>query len=55
MSQGERLDEEDIEWMKEEVARCKESGLFSALIPNATLLYYETLGVWDFEEAEEEQ
>ena len=52
MSQEERLDEEDIEWMKEEIARCKESGLFSALIPNATLLYYEALRIWDFEEAE---
>jgi hypothetical protein len=52
VAQEEQLDEEDIEWMKEEVARCKESGLFSALIPNATLLHYEALGVWDFEEDE---
>lgn len=52
IAQEERLDEEDIEWIRDEVARNKESGLFSALIPNATLLYYEALGVWDFEEAE---
>lgn len=52
IAQEERLDEEDLEWIRDEVARNKESGLFSALIPNATLLYYETLGVWDFEEAE---
>ena len=52
IAQEERLDEEDLEWMGEEIARCKKSGLFSALIPNATLLYYEALGIWDFEEAE---
>lgn len=55
IAQEERLDEEDIEWIRDEVARNKESGLFSALIPNATLLYYEALGVWDFEEAESEE
>lgn len=54
IAQEEQLDEEDIEWIRDEVARNKESGLFSALIPNATLLYYEALGVWDFEEAEAE-
>ena len=54
IAQEERLDEEDLEWMGEEIARCKKSGLFSALIPNATLLYYEALGIWDFEEAEAE-
>lgn len=52
IAQEERLDEEDIKWISDEVARNKESGLFSALIPNATLLYYEALGIWDFEEAE---
>lgn len=52
IAQEERLDEEDLEWIRDEVARNKESGLFSALIPNATLLYYEALGIWDFEEAE---
>ena len=52
IAQEERLDEEDLEWMGEEIARCKKSGLFSALMPNATLLYYEALGIWDFEEAE---
>ena len=54
IAQEERLDEEDLEWIRDEVARNKESGLFSALIPNATLLYYEALGIWDFEEAEAE-
>ena len=54
IAQEERLDEEDLEWISDEVARNKESGLFSALIPNATLLYYEALGIWDFEEAEAE-
>lgn len=54
IAQEEQLDEEDIKWIRDEVARNKESGLFSALIPNATLLYYEALGVWDFEEAEAE-
>jgi hypothetical protein len=52
IAQEEQLDEEDIEWIRDEVARNKESGLFSALIPNATLLYYEALGIWDFEETE---
>lgn len=52
IAQEERLDEEDLEWIRDEVARNKESGLFSALIPNATLLHYEALGIWDFEEAE---
>lgn len=52
IAQEEQLDEEDIEWIRDEVARNKESGLFSALIPNATLLHYEALGIWDFEEAE---
>ena len=55
IAQEERLDEEDLEWIRDEVARNKESGLFSALIPNATLLHYEALGVWDFEEAESEE
>ena len=55
IAQEEQLDEEDLEWIRDEVARNKESGLFSALIPNATLLYYEALGVWDFEEAESEE
>lgn len=56
MSQEEeQLDEEDIEWISDEVARCKESGLFSTLIKGATLLYYEALGVWDFEEVESEE
>lgn len=52
IAQEEQLDEEDIKWIRDEVARNKESGLFSTLIPNATLLYYEALGIWDFEEAE---
>jgi hypothetical protein len=55
VAQEGRLDEEDVEWMKEEIVRCKDSGLFSAFIPNATLLHYEAFGVWDFEEAESEE
>jgi hypothetical protein len=44
--------EEERAWVEETIERAKKHGLFSVPIGEATLLHYEELGVWDYEEIE---
>lgn len=46
--------EEEQEWLNEMMEQALSSGMYSTLIGEATLLHYETLDVWDFEDQEEE-
>jgi hypothetical protein len=46
--------EEEQEWLNGMMEQALESGMYSTFIGKATLLHYETLGVWDFEDQEED-
>ena len=46
--------EEEEEWLNGIMEQALTSGMYSTFIGEATLLHYETLGVWDFEDQEEE-
>ena len=47
--------EEEQEWLNEMMEQALESGMYSTFIGEATLLYYEALDVWDFEDQEENE
>lgn len=47
--------EEERQWLEEMFVQAKESGMHSIPIGPATLLYYEELGVWDFEDEDQEE
>lgn len=46
--------EEEQEWLNEMMEQALASGMYSTFIGEATLLHYEALGVWDFEDQEED-
>lgn len=46
--------EEEQEWLNEMMEQALESGMYSTFIGEATLLHYEALDVWDFEDQEED-
>ena len=46
--------EEEQEWLNEMMEQALASGMYSTVIGEATLLHYETLDVWDFEDQEED-
>lgn len=46
--------EEEREWLNEMMEQALKSGMYSTFIGEATLLYYEALDVWDFEDQEED-
>ena len=46
--------EEEQEWLNGMTEQALASGMYSTFIGEATLLYYEALGVWDFEDQEED-
>ena len=42
--------ENDRDFFQEEIEKAKEYGVFSSVLKDATLLHYETLGLWEIEE-----
>ena len=46
--------EEEQEWLNGMMEQALASGMYSTFIGEATLLHYETLGIWDFEDQEED-
>jgi hypothetical protein len=46
--------EEEQEWLEEMMEQALTNGMYSTFIGEATLLHYETLDVWDFEDQEED-
>ena len=46
--------EEEQEWLDEMMEQAFASGMYSTFIGEATLLHYEALDVWDFEDQEED-
>ena len=46
--------EEEQEWLNGMLEQALESGMYSTFIGEATLLHYEALDVWDFEDQEED-
>lgn len=46
--------EEEQEWLNGIMEQALASGMYSTFIGEATLLHYEALGVWDFEDQEED-
>ena len=44
------FEENDRDFFQEEIETAKEYGVFSSVLKDATLLHYETLGLWEIEE-----